>query len=43
MDSTAITFCMDNSLPIIVFDVMEPGNIGRALIGEPIGTLVSTT
>ena len=43
MDSTAITFCMDNGLPIIVFDVMEPGNIGRALIGEPIGTLVSTT
>ncbi|MDQ1467545.1 MAG: uridylate kinase, partial [Actinomycetota bacterium] len=42
MDSTAITFCMDNALPIIVFDVMEPGNIRRALIGEPIGTLVST-
>ncbi len=42
MDSTAITFCMDNRLPIIVFDVMEPGNIRRALVGEPIGTLVST-
>ena len=42
MDSTAITFCMDNRLPIIVFDVMQPGNIARALIGEPIGTLVST-
>jgi uridylate kinase len=42
MDSTAITFCMDNRLPIIVFDVMEPGNIRRALLGEPIGTLVST-
>ncbi|MCJ7438068.1 MAG: UMP kinase [Acidimicrobiia bacterium] len=42
MDSTAITFCMDNRLPIIVFDVMEPGNIGRALVGEPIGTLVTT-
>ena len=41
MDSTAITFCMDNSIPIIVFDVMEPGNIRRALVGEPIGTLVS--
>jgi uridylate kinase len=40
MDSTAITFCMDNSLPIVVFDVMEPGNIRRALEGEPIGTLV---
>jgi uridylate kinase len=42
MDSTAITFCMDNALPIIVFDVMEPGNIRRALIGEPIGTIVSS-
>jgi uridylate kinase len=43
MDSTAITFCMDNKLPIIVFNVMEPGNIARALVGEPIGTLVTTT
>ena len=42
MDSTAITFCMDNALPIIVFDVTQPGNIIRALVGEPIGTLVST-
>ena len=42
MDSTAITFCMDNRLPIIVFDVMQPGNIARALVGDPIGTLVST-
>ena len=42
MDSTAITFCMDNQLPIIVFDVTEPGNIARALMGEPIGTVVST-
>ncbi len=40
MDSTAITFCMDNELPIIVFDVTQPGNIIRALVGEPIGTLV---
>ncbi|MFM8237708.1 MAG: UMP kinase [Actinomycetota bacterium] len=42
MDSTAITFCMDNSLPIIVFDVTQPGNIIKALTGEPIGTLVSS-
>ena len=42
MDSTAITFCMDNELPIIVFDVTEPGNIIKALTGEPIGTLVRT-
>jgi uridylate kinase len=42
MDSTAITFCMDNELPIIVFDVTKPGNIHRALVGEEIGTLVSS-
>jgi uridylate kinase len=42
MDSTAITFCMDNKLPIVVFDVSSPGNIHRALVGEPIGTLVSS-
>jgi uridylate kinase len=41
MDSTAITFCMDNQLPIIVFDVLSNGNIKRALCGEPIGTIVS--
>jgi len=41
MDSTAITFCMDNSLPIIVFDVTQPGNIMRALTGDAIGTVVS--
>jgi uridylate kinase len=41
MDSTAITFCMDNQLPIIVFDASKPGNIQRALVGEPIGTLVT--
>ena len=40
MDMTAITFCMDNTLPILVFDLMEPGNIRRALVGDPIGTLI---
>ena len=40
MDLTAITFCKDNNLPICVFDVMAPGNIRRALGGDPIGTLV---
>ena len=42
MDSTAITFCMDNDLPIIVFDVTHPGNIMKALVGDPIGTRVSS-
>jgi uridylate kinase len=41
MDSTAISLCMDNQVPIIVFNLMEKGNIRRVLSGEPIGTLVS--
>ncbi len=40
MDSTAITMCMDNSLPIRVFNMMKPGNIAAAVRGEPVGTLV---
>ncbi len=40
MDSTAISLCMDNALPIIVFDLHTPGNIKRAVCGEPIGTIV---
>jgi uridylate kinase len=40
MDMTAFTFCKDNNLPIRVFDVMKPGNIGAALAGEAVGTLV---
>ncbi|MBU6333229.1 MAG: UMP kinase [Chloroflexi bacterium] len=40
MDSTALTFCMDNHIPIIVFDPMRPGNIERIVLGEPVGTLV---
>ncbi|RJQ54296.1 MAG: UMP kinase [Actinobacteria bacterium] len=41
MDSTAITLCMDNELPIIVFNIGTTGNIKRVLQGEAIGTLVS--
>jgi uridylate kinase len=41
MDSTAISLCMDNQLPIIVFNIMEKGNIKRVVSGESIGTLVS--
>lgn len=40
MDSTAISLCMDNSIPILVFNIDEPGNILRAASGEKIGTLV---
>jgi uridylate kinase len=41
MDATAISLCMDNGLPIVVFDLMGEGNILRAVHGEKIGTLVS--
>jgi uridylate kinase len=42
MDLTAITMCMDNGLPIKVFDVLTPGNLMRVVAGDPIGTLVSS-
>jgi uridylate kinase len=42
MDATAISLCMENRLPILVFDLLREGNIRRALLGEPIGTLVGT-
>jgi uridylate kinase len=41
MDTTAITLCMDNALPIVVFDLMERGSVRSLLAGEAIGTLVS--
>ncbi|MCA9457977.1 MAG: UMP kinase [Nitrospiraceae bacterium] len=41
MDATAITLCMDNDLPIIVFDLTSSGNIRKILEGEPVGTIVS--
>ena len=40
MDATAVSLCMDNGLPIVVFDLMEEGNIARAVRGEKIGTLI---
>jgi uridylate kinase len=40
MDNTALTLCMDNDVPIVVFDLLKPGNIERAILGEEIGTLV---
>lgn len=41
MDSTAISLCMENHLPILVLNLWEPGALRKALFGEPIGTLVS--
>ena len=40
MDMTAFTLCKENELPIIVFDMNKPGNLGRVVMGEPVGTLV---
>ena len=42
MDSTAFSLCMDNEMPIIVFNFFEPGNLARVVRGETIGTLVSS-
>jgi uridylate kinase len=41
MDATAISLCMDNRLPIVVFNLRTPGNIRRAIAGEPVGSLVT--
>ena len=41
MDATAISLCMDNKLPIVVFDLTERGNIARIVKGEPVGSLVT--
>jgi uridylate kinase len=40
MDTTAISLCMDNHLPIIVYDIKRPGNLRRIVLGERVGTLV---
>jgi uridylate kinase len=42
MDSTAIAMCMDNKMPIVVFNLLKPGNIRKAVMGEPIGTWVES-
>ncbi len=42
MDTTAISLCMDNKLPIVVFNLKTPGNVRRAVLGEPVGSVVST-
>jgi uridylate kinase len=42
MDSTAFSLCMDNKMPIIVFDLFKPHNLRRVVAGEPVGTLVTS-
>ena len=41
MDMTAFTLCMENNLPIIVFDMNKPGNLKRVVTGDQVGTLVT--
>jgi uridylate kinase len=41
MDTSAVSLCRDNRLPILVFNLDRPGNILKAVMGEPIGTLVN--
>ena len=41
MDSTAISLCMDNSMPIIVFDLTVTGNIRRLVLGEQVGSVIA--
>jgi uridylate kinase len=42
MDTTAVSLCMENGLPIIVFDLTRSGNIRRIVLGEPVGSIVSS-
>jgi len=42
MDSTAFSLCMDNKMPIVVFDFFQPHNLKRVVLGEPVGTLVTS-
>ena len=41
MDATAVSLCMDNNLPIVIFNLLESGNIKRVVLGEKIGTLIN--
>jgi uridylate kinase len=41
LDSTAITLCMDNDLPILVLDLWQPDALIKAILGQPVGTLIS--
>ncbi len=41
LDSTAISLCMDNHLPIVVLDLWQPGALNKAILGQPVGTVIS--
>jgi uridylate kinase len=42
MDSTAFSFCMEQSIPIIIFKLLEPGNLRKCIEGQPVGSIVQT-
>ena len=42
MDTTALALCLENEIPLLVFDMQQPGNILRAVAGEQVGTFVGT-
>jgi uridylate kinase len=41
MDSTMISLCMDHNLPILVLDMWQPDSLVRAVLGEPVGTVIA--
>jgi uridylate kinase len=41
MDLTAVSLCKDNNLPMIIFNMIQPGNIRRVVLGEKVGSLVT--
>jgi uridylate kinase len=41
MDLTAVSLCKDNNVPIVIFNINEPGNIKRVVVGEKVGSLVT--
>ncbi|HNH11299.1 MAG TPA: UMP kinase, partial [Leptospiraceae bacterium] len=43
MDQTALSLCMENNMPIIVFDIFQKGNLQRIINGETVGTLISNS
>ncbi|KDO61002.1 hypothetical protein CISIN_1g035510mg, partial [Citrus sinensis] len=43
MDSTALSFCDENSIPVVVFNLLEPGNISKAICGDQVGTFIDRT
>ncbi|KAL9317898.1 hypothetical protein ACSQ67_014415 [Phaseolus vulgaris] len=43
MDTMALAYCEENGIPVVVFNMLEPGNVSRALCGDQVGTLIEQT